>query len=100
MDWLEAHLLPCWIKSVTGFECPGCGFQRALLCFLRGEWKDAFCIYPGLFPLVLFLLLAFLRMGGVKKISHRLIKNAGFVCLSAILVSYLFKLTVADHFYF
>ncbi|MDR1756275.1 MAG: DUF2752 domain-containing protein [Culturomica sp.] len=96
IDWLEAHQLSCWVKNLTGFECPGCGFQRAALCFLRGEWKEAFCLYPGVFPLGLFLLLAFLKIGGVKKISHGIIKKAGFVCLTTILMSYLLKLTMEN----
>lgn len=51
-------------------------------------------MWPGLFPLLVFLLLAVARICGVKKISGELLKNIGFVCLIIILISYLLKLTV------
>ncbi|WP_443901185.1 DUF2752 domain-containing protein, partial [Odoribacter laneus] len=54
LEWLEAHQLSCWIKSVIGIECPGCGMQRAVLLLIKGEFLASFRIYPGLFPLLLF----------------------------------------------
>lgn len=28
---------PCPSKLITGYDCPGCGTQRALHCFLHGD---------------------------------------------------------------
>lgn len=94
LEWLEAHQLPCWFRSITGMECPGCGFQRALLLLLKGEVKASFLAYPALIPLLFFLLIAVLNMSGMKKIKGAWIKSTGFACLAIILVSYLLKLTV------
>lgn len=93
LDWLEAHQLPCLVRRYLGVECPGCGFQTALLLLLHGEWKAAFFAYPALYPLILFVALGLLRICGVKKISQGWLKITGFACLAAILISYLLKLT-------
>lgn len=92
LAWLEAHQLPCLVKNTVGAECPGCGFQTALLLLLKGEVVASVKTYPGLLPLLLFLALATMQSAGVKKISHRVLKFTGFVCLITILVSYLLKL--------
>ncbi|MEH6304070.1 DUF2752 domain-containing protein [Olivibacter sp. CPCC 100613] len=52
-DWLQHHLLPCPFKWLTGVDCPGCGFQRAFLLLLRGEWKASIAQYPPTIPLLL-----------------------------------------------
>ena len=31
----------CPFKLLTGFSCPGCGFQRSLHAFLHGHWLEA-----------------------------------------------------------
>lgn len=95
LEWLEAHQLSCWIKSVIGIECPGCGMQRAVLLLLKGDFGTSFSVYPGLLPLLLFLILIVLKICGIKKIQPELLKITGFVCLATILISYLLKLTNA-----
>ena len=93
LEWLEAHQLSCWIKSVIGIECPGCGMQRAVLLLIKGEFLASFRIYPGLFHLLIFNL-AVMKISGIKKIQPGLLKIMGFVCLAIILISYLLKLTI------
>ena len=97
LEWLETHQLPCLFREIFGVICPGCGFQRALLLLLRGEVGEAFCLWPGLLPLGVFIILIIVRMVGIKKISERLLKNMGFVCLLTILISYLLKLIVKTY---
>lgn len=94
LEWLEAHQLPCLFKATFGIECPGCGFQRAVILGMKGQLMASIAAWPGLLPLLIFLMLALGRMAGVKKISGEAVKNVGFVCLIIILISYLFKLIV------
>lgn len=94
LDWLEVHQLPCLFRAVFGIECPGCGFQRALLLLLKGQVWASVCIWPALLPLMAFVLLGTFRIFGMKKISEELIKNMGFVCLIIILISYLLNLII------
>ncbi len=91
-EWLEEHQLPCLIKNTFGIECPGCGFQTAVLALLQGEIWESVQLFPGLFPLITFICLAGGHLVGLKKITPRCIKFVGFVCLIIILVSYLLKL--------
>ena len=91
-EWLERHQLPCLVKDTFGIECPGCGFQTAVLSLLKGEIWTSVKIFPGLIPLVVFLGLTVAHFAGVKKITPGVIKFTGFVCLIIILISYLLKL--------
>lgn len=50
--------VPCLIKTLTGFECPGCGITRALQSLLRGDFNHAWQHNPLLFfilPAVLLI---------------------------------------------
>lgn len=93
LEWIEAHQLPCLFRTYFGIRCPGCGFQTALIWLLKGDLKASFMAYPPLIPVLFFMVVAALKIGGVKKIRTLWIKNLGFACLSIILISYLFSLT-------
>lgn len=94
LEWLETHQLPCLFRRFFEIECPGCGFQTALLLLLKGEAKAACLTWPGLLPLICFFLLIAGRSCGLKKITATMLKNVGIICLILILVSYLLKRTV------
>lgn len=50
----QDFMLPCPSKLLTGIDCPGCGLQRSAVLLLRGDWLEAFWMYPALYPLLLF----------------------------------------------
>ncbi len=54
---MEAYMIPCLFKTVTGIPCPGCGGQRSLLYLFHGEFQAAFLMYPAIYPLLLLGLL-------------------------------------------
>jgi len=35
-------VVTCSIKDYTGWDCPGCGGQRAVDAIIKGKFKDAF----------------------------------------------------------
>ena len=47
----------CPVKWVTGFDCPGCGSQRALRALLQGHPMEAWSYNLILPPVVAYLLL-------------------------------------------
>lgn len=49
---LEKYMIPCLSKTLFGVECLGCGFQRALLLLLKGEWSAAFAMYPAVYSML------------------------------------------------
>jgi len=67
IKWLEEHYLPCAYKQLFGFECPVCGFQRALIELLKGNFLESFMLYPALIPSLILV---------VVFISHLLIRSS------------------------
>jgi hypothetical protein len=53
INWLQNHLLPCPFKYLTGIDCPGCGFQRAIIALTKGKLHESFLLYPPAIPLLL-----------------------------------------------
>lgn len=45
-------MLKCSFKSLTGFDCPGCGLQRSFLALLEGDILGCIQYWPGLLPLI------------------------------------------------
>ncbi len=39
----------CWIKLLTGYDCPGCGSARALHALLHGHPAQAWAFNPAIF---------------------------------------------------
>jgi len=52
-SWPQTLMLPCPIKFLTGFDCPGCGFQRSLFALLEGNFETSFMLYPATIPLLI-----------------------------------------------
>lgn len=51
----------CWIKLLSGYDCPGCGSARALHALVHGNVAEAWNFNPAIFfvvALVVLLLLA------------------------------------------
>lgn len=41
-DPASATWMPqCYVRQLTGYDCPGCGAQRGLHALLHGEWARA-----------------------------------------------------------
>jgi|TARA_B110000046_G_C12957610_1_gene383035 hypothetical protein len=49
---LENYMLPCLSKTLFGFECMGCGFQRSLLLIWKGQFIEAFYMYAAIYPIL------------------------------------------------
>lgn len=52
IDWLESCLLPCGVRELTGWYCPGCGLQTALVALLRGDLWSSLSANPALLPVI------------------------------------------------
>jgi len=54
ISFLEEHLLSCrWENGEVG--CIGCGIQRSIVHILKGEFTEAFYIYPAIYTLLIML---------------------------------------------
>lgn len=58
VDPAESHLAPkCMVKTLTGYDCPSCGGQRALHALVHGRLWEAFILNPFLTLAVPYALL-------------------------------------------
>lgn len=90
---MEDYMLPCLNKKYLGFECMGCGIQRSVALLLRGEFIDAFHMYPGIYPLIAFL--GFLIANHFFTIKHanKAIIFLAILTVGTIIISYLIKIS-------
>ena len=93
VSWLQNHLLPCPFKYITGIDCPGCGFQRAVIALIQGNLHKSFLLYPPAIPLLLFFAYGiadkFFRLDN----SKNTVKKTFFIITGTIvLVSYGIKI--------
>lgn len=92
MASFEEYMLPCLTKTFFGFECPGCGAQRAVALLFHGEFLSAFKMYPAIYMLIpLFI---FIGINFFFKFKHasKIISALAIISISIIIVSYIFKL--------
>jgi len=86
------YLLPCPFKYLTGYDCPGCGFQRAVLALVKGNFHESFHLYPPAIPILLTIIFGLAANQWLPSKS-KLITNTLFVITgSIILINYAFKI--------
>jgi len=85
-------MLPCLNKQLFGIECFGCGIQRATVHLFRGEFLEAFKLYPAIYTLFLLLIFLifnlFVKFRFDRKIKFTLI----ILNVLIIIVSYFIKM--------
>ncbi len=89
---MEEYMLPCLNKKYLGFECMGCGLQRSVALILKGEFVDAFFMYPAIYPL--FFLFSFLIVNQFIsfKYANKSIIFLAILTVSTMIISYVIKL--------
>lgn len=86
------YLLPCPIKSLTGYDCPGCGFQRALLALLKGNFYESVHLYPPTIPILITIVFSFAVNKWLPSQSKLIIKTLFIITGFIIMVSYALKI--------
>ena len=91
---LEDYLLPCLNKKLFGFDCLGCGLQRAAVLVFHGEFIAAFKMYPAVYSLILFglflILNIFIKFKHAERIKFYLI----ILNIAIIVINYAMKLII------
>lgn len=91
MSSVEDFMLPCLNKQILGFECLGCGFQRAFFFLINGEFIAAFKMYPAIYTLIPLFLFIVINYFFKFKHSNKIIKLLAILSVSIIIVSYILK---------
>ncbi|MDQ7947772.1 MAG: DUF2752 domain-containing protein [Pedobacter sp.] len=92
LDWLQAHLLACPIKSLSGLDCPGCGFQRSVIALLQGDLSRSVQLYPATIPLIGMGIFAFAHLKLDFKHGALVIKIFYIAISIIILTKYIYKI--------
>ncbi|WP_452221318.1 DUF2752 domain-containing protein [Lacinutrix salivirga] len=90
-EGLEEYMLPCLNKQLLGFECLGCGLQRALKLIFQGKFIDAFKMYPAIYTLIPLGALIGLNFFYKFKHSNKIINYLAIASVLIIITSFLIK---------
>lgn len=90
---MEEYMLPCLNKKYLGFECMGCGIQRSIALLFKGQFTEAFFMYPAVYPLLALLGFLFINQFIRIKYANRSITFLAILTVATIIVSYLIKMT-------
>jgi len=84
-------MLPCLSKTLFGMECLGCGFQRAFLLLLRGEFSAAFQMYPAIYSSLLFFGILGFHFFTKKVFSKKILIGITFLNALIMIGGYIYK---------
>ena len=90
----ENYMLPCLNKTLFGFDCMGCGFQRALLAVFQGQFIKALWLYPAIFPLLLLATTVILSKFYKFKSHQKTINLLSLISMGTIIANHIIKLTL------
>ena len=90
----EKYMLPCLNKKLFGVDCPGCGMQRSLAHVAKGEFTEAFYMYPAVYTLLILAVFALLNWKYKFKFGRKIILTLAGINVLIIIISYIIK-----HFY-
>ena len=88
---LEDFMLPCFTKQYLGIDCFGCGIQRSLALILRGEFVEAFKMYPAIYTLLLFFGIIGVNIFYKFNYAQKLIRNLAIINVVIIFISFIIK---------
>ncbi len=92
INFLENNLLSCPWKEM-GLECTGCGLQRAIIHLLKGEFTQAFAMYPAVYTLLIMFVFLGIHLKFNFERGARILKWLFFLNIAVIFVHYIIKLT-------
>ncbi len=73
ISFLEKNMLSCQIKKHIGVDCIGCGMQRSLIHILKGEFVEAFYMYPAIYTLLAMFGYLLLHLKFNFKLGHKVL---------------------------
>lgn len=88
---IDQYMLPCLTKTFFGFECFGCGFQRSLVLIFKGQFVDAFWMYPAIYPILILGILILLSKFYRFKFLQKSIPFFGILSIIIIITNYTYK---------
>ena len=75
-----------------GFDCPGCGIQRAFICLMKGELWSSILMYPALIPMLALMIVLPLHLKFKFKNGAAFLMYTFILAAVLIVVNYIVKL--------
>ncbi len=91
ISFLEENMLSCSWKKM-GLECSGCGMQRAIIHILKGEFVEAFYMYPAIYTLIVLFLFLGLHLIFSFKNGHKILLSLFVLNLVIIITNFIIKI--------
>jgi len=88
----EKYMIPCMNKQIFGFDCPGCGTQRAFMMVCKGEFSDALHLFPAIYTTLFFFLFILLHFIDKSRNYHKIIISLAIINGVIMIVSYIYKI--------
>jgi hypothetical protein len=93
IQYFENNLATCGFKSHFGFDCPGCGMQRAAISLMRGEVVESLQYNPGLIPFLFVIVFTALHLIFKFEKGGSVLVWGYCITLGILLVNYTLKMT-------
>ncbi|MDX1318218.1 DUF2752 domain-containing protein [Xanthomarina gelatinilytica] len=93
MSSIEGFMIPCLNKQLFGVDCLGCGFQRAFVFLLKGDFTAAFKMYPAIYTIILLGIFIIFNFYFKFKHAYKLKMGLVFLNVAIIIISYILKIT-------
>ncbi|MBF0693596.1 MAG: DUF2752 domain-containing protein [Flavobacterium sp.] len=90
---MDKYMLPCMNKQLFGIDCPGCGTQRAFMSLMRGDFLEAWNLFPAIYSTLLLFLLIGVHLIDKSRNYTRIIIVTAIANGAIMIFSYLYKMT-------
>ncbi|CAM1340414.1 DUF2752 domain-containing protein [Tenacibaculum amylolyticum] len=92
MHGAKDYMLPCLNKKLLGVDCPGCGLQRSVVLVSKGEFTEAFYMFPAIYTTFLFIIAIVFHFFLKKKITSKI--SIAFAIINAVImiIAYFLKM--------
>lgn len=87
-------MLPCMNKWMFGIDCPGCGMQRSIAFLLKGQFADAFFIFPAIYTSILFAAFIVLHLIDRSRNYTKTIIGLAVLNAAIMIFAYFYKITL------
>lgn len=91
INWLEQHLGTCFFHKFFGIQCPGCGFQRAFIELIRGNFMESIRLYPALVPIITMFVILVIHLKFKLKNGALILKVIFIFTAGIIIANYIYK---------
>ncbi len=92
ISFLEKNLLSCQWKQQFDVECMGCGMQRSLIHLLKGEFLEAFYMYPAIYSLIAMFIFLGLHLKFDFQKGHKILLYLFITNILLMLTNYIIKI--------